>query len=181
MMKNKEKTREQLLKDIKAFKKRITELEKFESRHKELRQVVIDSNRRLQESAQKLRQENERILAEQKRMIGQSEIASSAKDKKEGRKGVEKISKKILLKYDNLLDLYIKNDRKRSDVLVDELCKNFISNDTLPKTIVELHIASVKKVADDINREDAQRKVSAVRMVLLMVMTRYASLLRERH
>lgn len=234
----KEKTRDQLLKKIKTLQTRITELEKLESKHKELREVVIDSNRRLQENTQKLyiaqqelkvraekekklaaaaaaaaaerkradelkrakkeiekknkelnsinselKEENKRITAEQKNMIEQAETVATSQNK-EVTKLKERKEKRALkglkVKYENLLGFYIKNDKKKIDSLVNELCSNFIQTEMPTKMIVELHITSVKKVTkDDINQRESQRKASTVRMVLLMVMTKYASLLRS--
>ncbi len=232
----KENTKEQLLKKTKVLQARIGELEDLQTKHEELRQIVIESNRMLQENTQKLfnaqlelkaraekekklaakaaaaaekkrvvaltkskkeiekknkeldrlnrelREENERIIAEQKNMTQQDETVpisqNSEMAKSKERKEMEAL-KGLKAEYGNLLEFYMKNDKKNTDVLIKKLCNGFIQADLPPKMIVELHITSVKKIADDIDKRAEQRTVSAVRMVLLMVMTKYANLLRQ--
>lgn len=81
--------------------------------------------------------------------------------------------------YKKLVRAYLSHAQKEAESMVDVLCRSFAEMYIEPGDIVDLHIKAVKAEADDINPLTAQQKVSQARMVLLMVMTKYAGLLRE--
>lgn len=183
------KSKEQFLKEIKILKRRISELEKEVSKREKAKQLMIETDRRLQETTQELymtkevlRRENERLIADHKSMLKQSEAETSAKEKREAKLTKEeenKIVKELQVKYNNLLDAHIEGNENKTDTIVYELCGNFVEKDISTKKIIGLHLESIKKLADDVDEMSARRRVFSARSVLLMVMTRYASLMRE--
>lgn len=176
------KNKGQLLKEIKVLKKRISELEKIVSERDKAKQLVIDTDRRLQEIAQELKRENERLIADQKRMVKQSEAETPVKGKKAAKLTTEeekKTLKELQVKYNNLLDAHTQRNENKTDTLVNELCGILVQKDISTKKIIGLHLESIKKFSDDVNELSARRRVFSARTVLLMVMTRYASLLRN--
>jgi len=184
------KIKEKPLSQIKALKRRISELENMLSEREKAKQILIETDRRLQETTQELymakealkREENERLVADQKRMVKQSEEETPAKRKRGPKLTTEeekKTLKELQIKYNNLMEAHIGGHENETDIIVNELSSSFIQKDISTKKIIRLHLESIKKLFDDVNELESRRKVFSARTVLLMVMTRYASLLRK--
>jgi hypothetical protein len=166
-----------------------------------MRKMLIDSNRRLQETAQKLfmakqelekknkeleiarfrekqqKEELERELKGLKHLV--SVKAESFKTVPE-KKLTRSIAKDLSLKYIQLLRTYLKTkDLDKEEPLTEELCQKLIEYSVTPKGIIDLHLKSTPQV-ETIGGLETKRIIFEVRMVLLAVMTKYASLLRRK-
>jgi hypothetical protein len=93
----------------------------------------------------------------------------------------EKLTKSIAedlsLSYIKLLESYAKTkDLDKDDFLVEELCQKLIEYGITPKGIIDIHLKSVPQIKT-IGELETKRVTFESRMVLLKVMTQYASLL----
>ena len=98
------------------------------------------------------------------------------------RKLTPEIAKKLNSKYTQIMKNYLKTgDLAKEDETVFDICQDLIEYDISPKKIITLHLKVVSDMASSIKRQENQRIVLAARMVLLKVMTSYASLCREHY
>lgn len=162
-------------------------------------QLVIETNRRLQEVAQKLfmakqelekknaelkiaeerekhrKEELEHELSALKRLAGtrvNEEVDSVPK-----RKITRSIAEDLSLRYINFLESYVRTkDLDKEESLVEEFCQDLIEYGITPKGIVGIHLKSVPQV-NTIGDLETKRVTFESRMVLLKIMTQYASLL----
>jgi len=95
-------------------------------------------------------------------------------------KDVQELFSECKKNYIDLLQAHFKNKTKLANSICDGLCDHFLVNTISIKSIVQLHIESMKKTADSVNKSTSRAKVSSARSVLLMIMARYAHLLLER-
>ena len=90
------------------------------------------------------------------------------------------IAEDLSLRYINLLKTYIDiKDLNREDSLIEELCQKLIEYGVTPKGIIDLHLKAVPQVGT-IGGLETKRIIVETRMVLLAVMTKYASLLKRK-
>lgn len=163
------------------------------------RDFIIETNRRLQEAAQELYMAKKELekknkllkIAEEKEKQQVKELEqelnslktlSAGKAEKEtrsvsGEKLDNAAAEDLSLTYIYLLESYAKTkDIGVNESLVDDLCQKFIEYGITPKGIVNMHIkcmAQVKTVGD----LETKRITYESRMVLLKIMTNYASIL----
>ncbi len=98
------------------------------------------------------------------------------------RKLTPDISKKLNPKYTQIMKSYLKTgDLAKEDDAVFDICGDLIEYDIPPKGIITLHLKVASDMARSIEKRENQRIVLAARMVLLKVMTSYASLYREHY
>lgn len=172
------KTMNSQLKKLKARVSELTtqnsQLKKAEAEHKKFRKLIIDTDRRLQEASQQLldeKREAEREL-ETLKHIKDAEPASDKKLTKD-------IAADLTLRYVNLLRCYLKaKDLDKQGPLVEEFCLKLVGYSITPRGIIDIHLKAVPQI-DTIGDLETKRVTFESRMVLLTVMTKYASLLRE--
>ncbi len=171
------------------------------------RDLLMETNRRLQETTQELfmakeelekknkeleearRRENiqkekleqlERASMERLARLPDGQASPITKVKAEPRqekKITAKIAEDLSLKYITLLESYVKTkDLDKDESLVEEFCQNLIGYGVTPKGIVSMHLKAVPQVKT-IGDLETRRITFESRMVLLNVMTHYASLL----
>ena len=165
------------------------------------REMVFATNRRLQETTQKLFMAKRKLEEKNKELKEAKEKERRQKEellrelnalKKMARAKTEReirlISDKKLttsaaedfsLRYIKILRAYIDTkDLDKEEQQVEELCRKFAEYDISPKGIIELHLKAIRQVAT-MGGMETQRITFEARMALLMIMTRYAGLLRE--
>ena len=163
--------------------------------------LVIASNRRLQEATQKLymaKQELEKQnralqLAEKKEKHRNAELKRELADLKHlarptmadkadasrRKKLTGSIAEDLSLRYIHLLESYSKTkDLHLEEPLVDELCRALIEYGITPKGLIGIHLKSVPQI-ETIGDLETKRVTFESRMVLLRAMTHYATLLQE--
>ena len=178
------------------------------------RDLLLETNRRLQETTQELfmaKQELEKKNKEleeardreklQKEKLEQLENATmkrlarlparpsggphgqAGSGIKEGVKSLSKkkltktIAEDLSLKYITLLESYVKSkDLGKNESLVEEFCQELIEYGITPKGIIGIHLKTVPQIKT-IGDLETKRVTFESRMVLLKVMTSYASLL----
>ena len=163
--------------------------------------ILIDSNRRLQETAQELlmaKQELEkknkelevaRLREKQQKKQLEQELkglknlvkVKTISFKKVPEKTLSKsIARELSLKYTQLLRAYLKKkDLTKQESQIEELGEKLIEYGISTKGIIDLHLNSIPQLGT-IGDLESRRINFEVRMVLLAVMTKYASLLREK-
>ena len=152
------------------------------------RNLVLETNRRLQETSQKLfmaKQELER----RNRVLGDEIDAlkhlAGPKIEKDitlapGKKLTTSIAEGLSLKYIAILRTYldIKN-LKKQEQRIEELCRDLMKYNIAPKGIIDIHLKAMPQVGT-IGGLETKRITVETRMVLLAVMTKYADLLRQK-
>lgn len=163
--------------------------------------LMIESNRRLQEATQKLcmakrdlenknkalhlaqrkdkhrNEELKRELADLKR-LARPTMADKA-DASRRKKLTGSIAEDLSLRYIHLLESYSKTkDLHLEEPLVDALCRALIEYGITPKGLIGIHLKSVPQIKT-IGDLETKRVTFESRMVLSRVMTRYATLLQE--
>jgi chromosome segregation ATPase len=169
------------------------EISRLKTEVEEAYATVQHTMNRLQEESQKLKTANEELkkakaIEEKNREL--IIINKVLRDENERRqktrlKGPSQEESEPLLSdlshlYSELLNAYMKDNEEKSTRLVDELCQGFLAATLPPTKIIELHVRSIRRFSDDISDLATKRKVFSARGVLLMLMTRYAFLLRKR-
>lgn len=171
---------------------------KEKEREDRMKEVLIESNRRLQETAQKLlmlkqelekkNQELEVARLREKQQKEQLEhelkgLKNLVKVKDEPFKMVPEkkltvsIAKDFSLRYARLLRTYLETKNLgKEESQIGELCERLIEYGITPKGIIDLHLKSTPQIGT-IGDLENKRIIFEVRMVLLAVMTKYASLL----
>jgi len=167
------------------------------------RKLIIDTNRRLQETMQQLfmaKQELEkknkelekarqreheqkehlqRELNILKHLAGAKVDDKSLKNREDipEKKLTKSIAEDLSLRYIHLLESYAKTkDLDKDESLVKELCLKLIEFGVTPKGIISIHLKAVMQIKT-IGDMETKRVTFESRMVLLKVMTQYASLL----
>ena len=164
------------------------------------RDLLLETNRRLQETTQKLfmakqeLEEKNKELEEarereklQKEKLEQLEDAAMKRLAGSGTKeDVKSFSKKKLtksiaedlsLKYIRILESYLKTkDLDKNEPLLDEFCQNLIECGITPKGIIGIHLKTIPQIKT-VGALETKRITFESRMVLLKVMTSYACLL----
>jgi len=202
-MKEQKKTKAQLLEELRDLQNRLAALAGKKPVKEAVPKLLLETNRRLQDIAQELfdakqalalrneeldrinrelESENKKLQEEQGRLLRQTEVRPVTGAKKAARQ--PKADKQysfgdLQKKYIELLEAHLDNDEKKVDELVNALCGNFLEIGMATKKIVDMHIKGINERCLDINEAEARRKVFSARTVLLMVMTKYASLLLE--
>ena len=166
-----------------------------------MREMLIESNRRLQETAQKLfmlkqelekknkkleiarlreKQQKEQLEHELKGLKHLVSVKAESFKTVPEKKLTERIAKDLSLRYARLLRTYLETkDLGKEESQVGELCERLIEYSIAPKGIIDLHLNSTSQIGT-IGGLETKRITFEVRMVLLAVMTKYASLLREK-
>ena len=174
---------------------------KEKDKESRIREMLIDSNRRLQETAQKLlilkqelekkNQELEAARLREKQQIEQLErelkgfkhlvnIQAESFQEITEKKLTERIAEELSLRYIQLLRNYLeKKQLDKEEPLTEELCQRLIKYGVSPKGIIDLHLKATPliRTIDDL---ETKRITFEARMVLLAVMTKYASILRRK-
>lgn len=167
------------------------------------RKLIIDTNRRLQETMQQLfmakhelekknkelekarqkdHKQNEQLQRELntlKHLAGDEADDKSpiSTDDVPEKKITKVIAEDLFLRYLHLLESYIKTrDLEKDKYLVEELCRKLIECDVTPKGIISMHLKSTPQI-EAISDLETKRITFESRMVLLKVMTNYATLL----
>lgn len=183
------------------------------------RDLLLETNRRLQETSQELfmaKQELEKKNKEleearererlQKKKLDELEdvamkrLASPVRNKtqtasaisngasagvKEKAKPLKKkltasSAEDLSLRYITLLESYVKTkDLDKDESLVEEFCQRLIEYGITPKGIIDIHLKSVPQIKT-MGDLETKRVTFESRMVLLKVMTSYASMLRNK-
>lgn len=166
---------------------------------KQPNKLIIDANRRLQDTAQKLfmakkelakknkelREARKRELSQKKKFETLERAAmkrmAGIEEKREAKLSNKKkitrdIAEDISLSYIRILELYVKSrDLGKDEILIEELCRKMIEYGVTPKGIINIHLKSVPQIKTG-GGLDIKRVTFESRMVLLKVMTQYASL-----
>lgn len=167
--------------------------------------LIIETNRRLQETSQKLfmakqelEKKNKELDKARQREHRQNEQLQSelntlkhlasdkvnikspgSREEVPEKKMTRAIAEDLSLRYIHLLESYIKTkDLDKDESLAGELCRKLIECGVTPKGIIGLHLKAVPQIKT-IGDLETKRVTFESRMVLLKVMTEYASLLRE--
>ena len=172
----------------------------MKDKNKTKRDVLMETNRRLQETTQKLfmaKQELEKKNKEleevrkreniQKEKLEQLEhavmkrlaspITKEKAEPRQEKKITKTIAEDLSLRYVRLLESYVKSkDLDKDEPLVEELCLKLIEYGVTPKGIVSMHLKAVPQVKT-MGDLETKRVTFESRMVLLNVMTHYASIL----
>ena len=97
-----------------------------------------------------------------------------------GKKLTKSLAEDLSLRYVQLLRSYVQTKNlDKEGPLVQELCQDLLEYGITPKGIIALHLKSVPQLKT-IGDLETKRMVFEARMVLLKVMTNYATLLREK-
>lgn len=174
---------------------------KEKDKTKRMRKMLIDSNRRLQETAQKLlmikqeleeknkdleearqreKQQKEQLKRELKGLKQLVSVRAKSFKTVPEKKITRSIAEDLSLRYIQLLRTYLETkELDKGEPLVEELCQRLIEYGVTPKGIIDLHLKATQQV-ETIGGLETKRIIFEVRMVLLAVMTRYASLLRRK-
>lgn len=166
-----------------------------------IRKMLIDSNLRLQETAQKLlmvkqelekknkelevarlreKQQKEQLERELKGLKNLVSVKAESFKTVPEKKLTKSIAEDLSLKYIQLLRTYLKTKQlDKGEPLVEELCQRLIEYGVTPKGIIDLHLKATPQV-ETIDDLETKRIVFEVRMVLLAVMTKYASILSKK-
>jgi len=166
-----------------------------------MRGILIDSNRRLQETAQELlmakqelekknkelevarlreKQQKEQLESELKGLKHLVSVRSESFKTVPGKKLTKSVIEDLSLRYIHLLRTYLKTKQlDKEEPLTEELCQKLIEYGVTPKGIIDLHLKATPQV-ESIDNLETKRIIFEVRIVLLAVMTKYASLLREK-
>jgi len=166
-----------------------------------MREILIDSNRRLQEAAQKLlmvkqelekknkelevarlreKQQKEQLEHELKGLKHLVSVKAESFKTVPGKKLTKSIVEDLSLRYVQLLRTYLKTKQlDKEEPLIEELCQRLIEYGVTPKGIIDLHLKATPQVGT-IGGLETKRITFEVRMVLLAVMTKYASILRRK-
>jgi hypothetical protein len=169
--------------------------------------LIMDTNRRLQESSQQLfmlkrelekkngeletaRQREHKQNEQLRRELSSLKYLAGVKsdDKRHGetedvpeKKLTSAIAEDLSLRYINLLETYVTTkDLKINDSLFEELCGKFLESGITPKGIITMHLKTVPQIKT-IGDLETKRMAYESRMVLLKVMTHYASLLLKKN
>ena len=167
------------------------------------RDLLLETNRRLQETTQKLfmaKQELEKKNKELEEALRRESIQKEKLEQlehvtmkhlagpriEEGldptleKKLTKSISEDLSLRYIHILESYIKTkDLYKNGPLFEELCQKLIEYGITPKGIINMHLKSVSQIKT-IGDLETKRVTFESRMVLLKVMTSYASLLMKK-
>lgn len=182
--------------ELQKLKEQLAEYKKAEAKHKRFQKIIMDTDRRLQESTQKLydakrdlekknkalkeakeREKHQRELAENElKALKHIKDTEPATDKKLTKDAAADLS----LRYINLLRCYLKTkDLDKQGPLVEEFCRKLLDYGITPRGIIDIHLKSVPQI-NTMGELETQRITFEARMVLLTVMTKYASLLRDK-
>lgn len=180
------KTKAQLIKELARMRRKLSEYKAAEAQHKRLKKMMIDTDRRLQEHAQQLliaKQEEQRQKEELRHELNTLKHLAGPAIKKEvepieGKKLTKSIAEDLSLWYIQLLRSYMKTkDLNKDESLAEDLCQKLIEYGVTPKGIIDIHLKTVPQIKT-IGDLETKRVTFESRMVLLKVMTNYASLLR---
>jgi len=179
--------------------------QKSEDTDKAGKTLLIDANRRLQETAQQLfmikkelekknmelekarqieHKQNEHLLRELNTLKHLAQDKSNVKshgkmENVQEKKLTRSIAEDLSLRYMHVLESYVKTkDLDKDEPLVEELCLKLLEYGVSPKGIISIHLKTVSQIKT-IGDLETNRVVFESRIVLLKVMTRYASLLLE--
>lgn len=160
--------------------------------------LLIEANRRLQETTQELfmakkelekknkelreagLREHEQRQQLEKELMDLKQFSSEGVKSVSGKTLTKKIAEDISLRYISLLRAYL--DTKsldKEESLVEALCQTLIEYDVTPKGVISIHLKAVPQ-AGTIGGLETKRVTFEARMVLLAVMTKYADLLRKK-
>jgi len=172
----------------------------MKNNNKTKRNLLIETNRRLQETTQELfmakqdlEKKNKELEEARKREREQKEKLEYFEDaamkhlagpgiKKQvkpsfKKKLTESVAENLSLRYITLLESYVKTkDLDKNESLVEEFCQKLIEYGITPKGIINTHLKAVPQIRT-INDLETKRVTFESRMVLLKVMTQYASIL----
>lgn len=162
----------------------------MKGKDKTKRDLLMVTNRRLQETSQKLflaKQELEKHNEQLQRELNiLKHLAGGDKTDDKGHGSTEGVPEKKLtrvmaedlsLRYIHLLESYVKTkDLDKDESLVEELCRKLMECGITPKGIISIHLKAVPQIKT-IGDLETKRVTFESRMVLLKVMTQYASLL----
>jgi len=167
------------------------------------KRMMIETNRRLQETSQKLfmakqeleeknrelekarRREHEQKIHLQRELNTLKRLAGNKADeeafREEGPRPEKKLNRAIAedlsLRYIQLLESYIQTkDLDKNGPLAEEYCQKSIEYGITPKGIIDIHLKAVPQMKT-IGDLETKRAAYESRMVLLKVMTQYASLI----
>ncbi|MBU1728320.1 hypothetical protein KKA39_03390 [Patescibacteria group bacterium] len=173
----------------------------------EKRDLLMATNRRLQETAQKLFMAKQELEEKNKELEKAKEIEKHEKEhlqkeldalnrlarmpdaqagprvKEKAEPAIEKkltkdIAEDLSLRYIHILESYVRTkDLDKDESLTEELCLKLIECGVTPKGIISIHLKAVPQIKT-IGDLETRRITFESRMVLLKVMTTYADLLR---
>lgn len=152
------------------------------------RDLLLETNRRLQETAQELFMAKRELERNNKALENElNTLKHIARPKAEkglkaapGKKLTASIAEDLSLSYITLLESYVKTKNlDQNESLVEEFCRKLMEYGVTPKGIIGIHLKSVPQVKT-IGDLETKRVTFESRMVLLKVMTSYASLLRNK-
>jgi len=166
-----------------------------------MREMLIDSNRRLQETAQKLlmvkqelekknqeleaarlreKQQKEQLELELKGLKNMVKVKTESFKTVTEKKLTKNIAEEFSLRYIQLLRNYLgRKQLDKEEPLIEELCQRLIKYGVSPKGIIDLHLKVTPQIGT-IGDLETKRITFEARMVLLAVMTKYASILRRK-
>lgn len=156
---------------------------------KSKRDLLMQTNRRLQKISQELfmakqreQRQKEQLQQELNALKKMSMLKSREKAVFASRKKLTKpVAEDLSLSYIQLLKTYLDvKDLNKEEPLIEELCRSLLEYGITPKGIIDLHLKAVPQIGT-IGGLETKRITFEARMVLLAVMTKYASLLREKH
>ncbi|MFH1287715.1 MAG: phosphatase RsbU N-terminal domain-containing protein [bacterium] len=162
---------------------------------KKKRDLLMETNRNLQETSQKL------FMAKQELEKKNNELKKAREEEHNHNEQLQKelstlkhlagykdipdkritgaMAEDLLLRYVNILESYVKTKNLELDEsLAEELCRKLIECGVTPKGIISMHLKAVPQIKT-IGDMETKRITFESRMVLLKVMTQYASLLKE--
>lgn len=149
------------------------------------KQELEGKNKELREAKDRETHEKEQLRNELdalKRLAHQPDAQASPTVKGKAGPAIEKkltraIAEDLSLRYIYLLKSYVTTkDLDRDESLVEELCLKLIKCGITPKGIVSMHLKAVPQI-NTMGDLETNRVTFESRMVLLQVMTHYASLL----
>ena len=165
------------------------------------RNLVLETNRRLQETSQKLYMAKQELEKKNKKLESARQREKQQKEQLEHelkalkhlaaaeaepikappeKKLTKGVAEDLSLRYIKIVESYIKTkDLDKDEPLFEELCQKLIEYGITPKGIIDIHLKSVSQIKT-IGDLETKRVTFESRMVLLKIMTGYASLLRER-
>ena len=168
------------------------------AQNKNGKSLIIEANRRLQETSQKLfmakqeleeknrelekaRQREHKQTLHLQHELNTLKLFAGNKSKEEGppseKKLTQDIAEDLSLRYIQLLESYIQTrDLDKDGSLAEEYCQRSLEYGITPKGLIDIHLKAVPQLKT-VGDLETKRAAYESRMVLLKVMTQYASLL----
>lgn len=160
--------------------------------HKRMKKLMIDTNRRLQDTSQKLfmakkeleKKNKELEKARQREKQQREELQRELRDLKHlaGTRGEKKAFKKDLVinSYSKVIREYITQENITPAKIVEETARDFFEKGISGKDVIDIHLQAMDILTKGLQDNLARKVVEPARFLLLGVMANLADLYRKK-